>query len=755
MTEPNAASPAPGTDAPIARGPIAGRILRWLAIHDPGGIDTTRALQLAVAFVIVISLAYGTSRAFGLGLDVSFPLMTGAAALVLITFTPAASRRAEARTMGRIFALAMGFLLVLLAVGPGEGPANEMVQKLILVPLSFLALVLRRYGMDGQRLGLSLILVATVGTILAPTRAQALYFLLAFCQGAAVMVALRLSPWRPSAVKAFITSAHDVQDMLAAYLRDMSEAVRAGRPFPADLGPLVGAARARVWNALANASAEDPGGRMDFERLRAKIYRLRVAVLLLASCIPATSRNTPDWRGAFAAATDHIARRLEALDRVDENAEERFERALEDLRQAAFDARLEPAARFVLLRAVTAFERLSLLVTGIAAQETAPFPLPHADADGDLPPSPAPPALIVTGPDGRRALSAPLKVACQGLVATALTTALDLIFHLEHAYWATMTVMFVLGNSVGETYMRVRYRTVGTIIGVVLGMGLFLVLDQHIWLLAALCVLAQMIAIVTQKDRYDVASAAVGFSVILGLHIIAGLGPQGMIARVYETVIGAGIALVVSYAVLPVYLTDELRPEVRALLRRGRDCFASWWPKAGPQGGARVSMAPLAREVRMLDLRVPQLGAEQVFGHSAGDVVNIASTLDVLMTYLALLEDVTQRLDQAAPKEEVVALAEAARSRTLDAFAQALGEGRPAGEAAAAPAVEAAVSMVLALADDPQVKQVLPLVADYLAYSDTVRRPITELRIALSDQAPWNRTAALAVGQGQAQGAKP
>lgn len=740
---------APGTSEGSTGGPYAGRVARWLSIHDPGGIDTTRALQLAVAFVIVITLGYATSRAFGLGLDVPFPLMAGAGALVLVTFTPAASRRSEARTMGRIFALAMAFLLVLVAVGPGEGPVNEMVQKLLLVPLSFLALVLRRSGMDGQRLGLSLIVVATVGTILAPTRAQAVYFLLAFCQGAAVMVALRLSPWRPSAVQAFVNSAHDVEQMLAAYLREMSEAVRAGRPFPADLGPEVGAARARVWNALANASAEDPGARLDFEHLRAKIYRLRVAVLLLASCIPAGARGGPDWRAPFANAADHIARRLEVLGRIDDKAEERFERAIETLRAAAFDTGLDPASRFALLRAVTAFERLSLVVTGIAAQETAPFPPPHAE--DDQPPAPAPVPLLVPGPDGRRVFSAPLKVACQGLVATAITTALDLAFHLEHAYWATMTVMFVLGNSVGETFMRVRYRTVGTLAGVALGMGLFLVLDAHVWLLAALCVFAQMIGIVTQKDRYDVASAATGFSVILGLHLIAGLGPEGMLARVYETVIGAGIALVVSYAVLPVYLTDQFRPEVRALLKRGRDSFASWWPRTQ---GARISMAPLAREVRQLDLRVPQLGAEQVFGHSAGDVVNIASTLDVLMTYLALLEDVTQRLALAAPQDEVVSLAEAARSRTLNAFAQALGEASADQSAAAAPAVEAAVSMVLALADDPQVEQALPLVADYLAYSDAVLRPLAELRIALSDQAPWNRAAALAAGRGAPQAAR-
>lgn len=191
--------------------------------------------------------------------------------------------------------------------------------------------------------------------------------------------------------------------------------------------------------------------------------------------------------------------------------------------------------------------------------------------------------LLERTADGAARLSAPLKVACQGAIATSITTSLDLVFHLNHAYWATMTVMFVIGNSVGETYVRVRYRVVGTLIGVLAGILLYLAVGDRVWLLAVLCMVAQLTSIVTQKDRYDVASAAVGFSVVLGLHLLDGLGAQGMLARIYETAIGAGIALVVSYVVLPVYLTDQLRPEVRAILTRCREATDSWWPRPAPR----------------------------------------------------------------------------------------------------------------------------------------------------------------------------
>lgn len=732
--------PAP-TPAARHKIPLAQQLRSWLADHDPGGIDTARALHLGASFVLVILAGYATSSGLALGMDTTFPLMAGCAALVMISFNPGASAAAEARTMLRLFCVGAAFLAVVAVVGPGEGPVNDVVQKLLLIPLSFVALALRRYGMDGQRLGLALIVVATVGTIIQPTRLQAALLLVAFCQGALVAAAVRLSPWRPSAVQAFVDTTLDMQSAVALYLRELSEAVRHDRPFPEEASEALENLRGRVWNALTNALAEDPASQPDFELLRVRFYRLRVAVQLLAGCIPRDAPDTTGWRHPFAAAADHIARRLETVGISDVNAEERFERAVAQLRHVAFAPGMPAEARLALLRALTAFDRLSLVTTGIAAAEMAPFPPPHPDAEE----VPAPPTrgtpVFVPGKDGRRVLSAPFRVACQGAVATTITTALDLLVHLDHAYWATMTVMFVIGNSVGETYMRVRYRTVGTLIGVGLGVALFLALGDHIWLIAAFCMLAQMISVVTQKDRYDVASAAIGFSVVLGLHIISGLGPEGMAARVYETAIGAGIALAVSYLVLPVYLTSQVRPEVKALLRRCRDAFGSWWPHAGE----RQSVSALVQDVRSLGARLPQLGAEQVFGHSAGDVANMVSTLDVLITYLALMEDVSHRLARTEPAEDLVAAVEAARSRTLTAFELVLGDAGAGNADAANPAVAAAVSSVLARWDDPKVKAILPLVADYLAYSEAVLRPLRELRTAMRDTG-WRKEDVLAAG---------
>ncbi len=736
------------------RRPLLERLAHWRSHHDPGAIDTTRALHLALCFTLVIFIGYATARGFGLDASMytTFPLMAGAGALTMISFTPAASRAAEAQSMLRVFSLCASFLAVLVLVGPGDGETNALIQKLLLIPLSACALFLRSWGMPGQRLGMALTVIATVGTVLRPGHEEAAWLLAAYCQGAFIAAVVRLAPWRPSAVAAYVRTTHDMEEAVAAYLRAMSEAVREGQPFSEEDAQPLEALRGRVWAALANANAEAPEALEEFEALRAKLYRLRVAVELLASCIPQTpptsARDPADWRRPFASAVDYLARRLEAMNIRDVQGQERFMRATGRLRACAFSSTLPAEARFALLRALTAFERLLHLVDAIADTENKPFPIRRLHHGQGPNTWPARIPMFVENAQGRSVLSNPMKVAVQGLVATGLTTFLDVLIGLDHAYWATMTVIFVLGNSLGETYMRVRYRTLGTIIGVLLGMGVFLTLGEHMMFIACACMAAQVIALITQKDRYDVSSAAVGFSVVLGLHLISGLGTDGMLARIYETAIGAVTALVVSFLVLPVYLTDQLKPQLHDILKRCHNVLATWWPHIGPT----KSISPLAQTVQEFGERLPNLGAEHIFGHSAGDAANLISTLDVVLTYLALLEDTANRLEHTQVNEQVLPVVEAARSRTLTAFELAyaaagnrgLAEMEDANAAAAAPALDAAISTALSLADDPEVQGTLPLVADYLAYSDSLLRPLRELRASMQDQSPWWREHAIA-----------
>lgn len=704
------------------------RIGAWLDDHDPGGIDRMRSFHLALAYILIILLGVATSHLFHLDMEVVFPMTGAMTASVLITFTPAASIAIEARTFLRIFGVVLAYLLLVVAVGPGDHPDNALILKLMLVPLSFAAMYLRRYGMDGQRLGIAFIIIATVEAILRPTQMQALWLLLAALEGFVITAAIRLAPFRPSAMQAYNDAVVDAVQGVGDYLRLFAEAVRTGQDAPKPGDTILNRLRVRVRVALLTATAEDPDARAWVEAVRTYVYRLRVATQLLHDCIPSVrqAKGTSDaWSGPVATMAEEVARHLDQIGIGPSFGDARMDESLARLRRAATHPDLEPKVQLTLLRAITAFERLALLIRGLerfhlerpVAASLAAFSPP---AQPKSPPAPQPAAS---------GLNPATRVAIQALVATSITTGLDLLIGLDHAYWATMTVMFVLGNSLGETYVRVRYRTWGTILGVVAGIAAVYALDANIWLLALVCLVGQVAGLLTMRDRYDIASAATGLSVVVGLHLVTGLSAEGMFSRIYETVIGAAVALVISYLVLPIYGSDEVIGQVKTMVGRCRHAFAGWWPR----GEKRESVSALAWEMRPVMDRLPQLDAESSLGHrGAGDVVNLVSTLDVLTTYLALLEDAAQRLAALSPPEEIVNALEAARSRTLLGFDLALGDAAPAADVTNAPQLDAALSSALGGSSDEATRRLLPFVADYLAFSDAILQPLSDLRTVLN-----------------------
>ncbi|MEW6256171.1 MAG: FUSC family protein [Pseudomonadota bacterium] len=701
--------------------PLVESLRGWLEQHDPGAVDVTRALHLALSVTLVISLGVATSRAFALGLDVLFPMAGAMSALVLVIATPAANRRAEVRDFARAFAITFSLLIFVFIVGPGEAPANTAVLKLLIVPFTGIALYLRRYGTPGQRLGFAMIIILTVAAVLHPTRAEMAYLLGASLQGAAIAVLVRLTLPRPDALKVYHDTVEEAAREIGAFLAELAYCVRETRPLPTPSEDLLDLIRVRVRSALINASAQAPTLRPYIEGVRARAYRLRIATQLLGASLPRCEIAEAPWRLPFATAADFIARHLQNGLSEPFVEKARMDEAIARFRREATAGDLDPTLQLALLRAVTALDRLALVVGELSRLQSG-GPSSFRPLEPPAPPKPKPRAP---------GLEPAAKVAIQGMVATTVTTSLDFLLALDHAYWATMTVMFVLGNSLGETYVRARYRSVGTLIGVIIGFALIASLEDYVWLLAGICLVAQMVGLVTTRDRYDVASAATGLSVLIALHLVTGLGADGMIARIYETVIGAAVALGASWLILPVFASDEIRSDVIGLLRRTRSAFADAWPRSSAPDPRNKTVA-MTLELRVLADRLPQIGAETVLGHrTAGDMVALVATLEVLVTYLGLLEDVAYRLGTAAPQAEIVTALEAARARTLRAFDAALGEAALSGEPAPSE-LNAALSNAMSVASDPESRKLLPLVADYLSFSEAVLRPLGDIGAGLS-----------------------
>lgn len=656
-------------------------LLDWLDTHDPGGIDVARALHFVIAVVLSILGANLLNDALGLGEPVRLPLYAGVAAGTMLFLLVSGRRRSEAITMTRTAGVLVGYVLFVALLGGTGNAFGAASLTILLVPLTFLVLYVRRYGRLAQNDGLALFEIAFIVATTAPSREVALWLALATAGGAAIAMTVRMVLWRPIAFPAFEMAVIDYRTAAADALAGLAVDFAAGMPWPPEVLSRAIRQRQRLRAAALPALREEPARVDAIQAAKSATYRLEIASALVNERLTeALVRGTADAtiRAAVAAAL------AAAGDAVRPGA------AVQ--RHAACSAAIA-AAQATLLAATDidthARDRLLVALAGVGRIGVTAGAL---DADAPL----TEPRTAAPAPGPRRGLLQTTRVAVQGLVATLVTTAIYLGFDLDHGYWATLTVAFVLGGSFGETVARARTRLLGTVVGVAAGLAVGLTIGDALAIGATLAVAAFALALVTMRDRYDVSCAFVAFGVLLGLHLISGLGAAGMIARLYDTAIGAAAALLCARFVLPVALVDPTKAEITAYLARCHTVFARLWPAeteerpmspmASSLPGATDTPASLATAALDLRDRLPRLNDEAALGFRATDgIVRLISHTETIATYLTLIEGVTQRLAKLPRRVLALDAIRDARARVLAAFGDTVpatagpdGAGRPA-----------------------------------------------------------------------------
>jgi YccS/YhfK family integral membrane protein len=148
------------------------------------------------------------------------------------------------------------------------------------------------------------------------------------------------------------------------------------------------------------------------------------------------------------------------------------------------------------------------------------------------------------------------------------------VLHLvqpRHGYWILLTTLLVCQPSYGATLMRMLQRVSGTLAGVIIGWAVLRILPTESWQLL-LIVLAGVLFFAARLRRYALATAAITLFVVLCFNQ-AGNGYDVMWPRLLDTLIGAGIAALSIYLILPDWqgrqldqvLSNTLRNDARYL----------------------------------------------------------------------------------------------------------------------------------------------------------------------------------------------
>lgn len=136
-------------------------------------------------------------------------------------------------------------------------------------------------------------------------------------------------------------------------------------------------------------------------------------------------------------------------------------------------------------------------------------------------------------------------------LAAALGTALYLVFHIPHGIWLPLTVLLILQPHFGATLPRALHRVGGTLVGA--GLASLVVYLSGGWPVAVdtAILVSVFFTVVFVRQRYWIAVVFITLLIVLLLDLLTHHPWDSIVDRVFNTLGGAGIALVAGYLLWP------------------------------------------------------------------------------------------------------------------------------------------------------------------------------------------------------------
>lgn len=161
-----------------------------------------------------------------------------------------------------------------------------------------------------------------------------------------------------------------------------------------------------------------------------------------------------------------------------------------------------------------------------------------------------------------------LRVSIVMLIGFLVARSLD----FAHSYWILLTILVISKPGFSLTKERNYHRIIGTVVGAFLGMGvLYYVNDKHT--LFAILIVFMIGGYSFQRKNY-VVSVLFMTPYILIIFDFLGMGVMSIAQeRIYDTLIGSGIALLASYSLFPNWEHEKLKEAMLDVIISNKNYF--------------------------------------------------------------------------------------------------------------------------------------------------------------------------------------
>jgi uncharacterized membrane protein YccC len=157
------------------------------------------------------------------------------------------------------------------------------------------------------------------------------------------------------------------------------------------------------------------------------------------------------------------------------------------------------------------------------------------------------------------------------LTITILCTyLLGFTLEIQNSYWIMLTVIVIMRPNYGLTKERSKDRVIGTIIGACIAFCIVLLTQNEI-VYSLLAFISLILSFSLIQQNYKSAATFVTISIIFLYSLINPNAFEVIQYRVLDTVIGAAIAVVANYIILPTWEADNLREVLLNALKMNKN----------------------------------------------------------------------------------------------------------------------------------------------------------------------------------------
>ena len=135
---------------------------------------------------------------------------------------------------------------------------------------------------------------------------------------------------------------------------------------------------------------------------------------------------------------------------------------------------------------------------------------------------------------------------------------LGFLFDIQNTYWILLTIIVIMRPSYGLTKERSKDRIIGTIIGAFIAVGIVFI-TQNLVVYSVLAFISLILAFSLIQQNYKSAAALITISIIFLYSLMNPNAFEVIQYRVIDTIIGALIAVIANYLILPSWEANNLK----------------------------------------------------------------------------------------------------------------------------------------------------------------------------------------------------